>query len=398
MNTGSKGAAAGGRQRTQSALVVSEVALTVVLLASTGLLMRSLANAAATDPGFEPGRVLAFDVSLPQTTYGTRERRLAFSRDLLSLLRALPGVEAAGTGMAIPFTGGGYGEFFRRPDGAERQPVIGRLDFVSPGYLEALGTRLRAGRRLTDADNRLDGPRVAVISEQTARMFFPKGDAVGQPLIVRGQTWQVVGVIADVVDRRLDVPRGAFAYVPSVFNLSRLSVVVRTPLDPMTLVASVRAGIARLDPGVAVASPRALDRAMAESMIQRKVVLALVVTFAAVALALAATGLYGVMAYTVATRRREFGIRMALGATREVLRRDVLQSGLRVTGIGLIAGLAIAIGVAQLLASELYQVGGSDPLVIAGTALTVFAAAMLACWTPAWQASRFDPTAALRSE
>jgi ABC-type antimicrobial peptide transport system permease subunit len=137
---------------------------------------------------------------------------------------------------------------------------------------------------------------------------------------------------------------------------------------------------------------------MAESMIQRKVVLALVVTFAAVALALAATGLYGVMAYTVATRRREFGIRMALGATREALRRDVLQSGLRVTGLGLIFGLAIAIGVAQLLASELYQVGGSDPLVIVGTALTVFAAAMLACWTPAWQASRFDPTAALRSE
>jgi predicted permease len=398
MNTGSKGAGSGGRQRTQSTLVVAEVALTVVLLASAGLLLRSLAKTASADPGFEPARVLAFEVSLPAASYASGEKRLAFSADLLSRLRALPGVEAAGTGMAIPFSGGGYGEYFRRPDGAEREPVIGRIDFVSAGYLEALNTRLLAGRRLSDADNRLGGPRVAIISEETRRMFFPRGDAIGQPLIVRAQTWQVVGVIADVVDRRLDVPRGAFAYVPSAFNLSRMSVVVRTPLDPMSLVAGVRAEIARIDPGVAVASPRALDRAMADSMTPRKVVLALVLTFAAVALALAATGIYGVMAYAVATRRREFGIRMACGATREGLLRHVLGGGLRVTSIGLPLGLAAAVVMARLLESELYQVRGSDPLVIAGTAATVIAVALLACWVPAWRASRFEPTAALRAD
>ena len=237
-----------------------------------------------------------------------------------------------------------------------------------------------------------------MINEETMRSLFPKRDAIGQPFIISGNTWQVVGVIADVVDRRLDVPHRAFAYVPSPFNMSSISVIVRTPLDPMSLVATVRVEVARIDPGVAVARPRALDRAMAESMIQRKVVLALVAIFASVALTRAATGLYGVMAYAVATRRREFGIRMAFGATRRDLLRHVLRGGLRVSGIGLVLGLASATGAARLLASELYQVRGSDPLVVFGTAATVIAVALLACWLPAWRASRFEPTTALRAE
>jgi len=194
------------------------------------------------------------------------------------------------------------------------------------------------------------------------------------------------------------VPRRAFGYVPSAFNMSQISVIVRTPLDPLSLVATVRAEVARLDAGVAVAAPRALDRAMAESMAQRKVVLALVGTFAIAALLLAAIGLYGVMAYAVATRRREFGVRMAFGAMRQDLIRQVLRGGLGLTGAGLLAGLIGAIGVARLLASELYQVRGSDPLVLAGTAATVVTVAVMACGIPAWRASRLDPMAALRSE
>ena len=370
----------------------------MVLLASAGLLLRSLANAAATDPGFEAARVLAFDVSLPDASYTSREKRLLFATQLIDRLRALPGVDGAGTGMAIPFSGGGYGEYFRRVGGNESDMINGRMDFVSPGYLEALGTRLLAGRRLTDADNRADGPRVAVINEETVRVLFPDRNAVGQPLSMGGQTWQVVGVIADVVDRRLDVPRRAFGYVPSAFNMSSISVVVRTPLDPLRLIASVRAEVAQLDPGVAIAAPRTLDRAMAESMAERKVVLTLVGTFAAAALLLAAVGLYGVMAYAVATRRREFGVRMAFGAMQGDVVRHVLRGGLGLTGIGLLCGLAGAIGAARLLASALYQVRGSDPVVMAGTAATVITVAIMACGIPAWRASRFDPMTALRSE
>ena len=398
MNTGSKGAGAGGRQRTRSMLVVAEVALTVILLASAGLLLRSLARTAAADPGFEPARVLAFDLSLPDVSYTSRDKRLLFATELVARLRALPGVDAAGTGMAIPFSGGGYGEYFRRPGADAREAVTGRMDFVSPGYLEALGTRLLAGRRLTEADNRSDAPRVAVISEETVRALFPDRDAIGQPLVISGNTWQVVGVIADVVDRRLDVPRRAFGYVPSAFNMSQISVAVRTPLDPLSLVASVRAEVARLDGGVAVAAPRALDRAMADSMAQRTIVLALVGAFAVAALLLAAVGLYGVMAYAVATRRREFGVRMAFGAMPRDLVRQVLRGGLGLTAVGLLAGLIGATGAARLLASELYQVRGADPLVIAGTAVTVVVVAVLACGVPAWRASRLDPMAALRSE
>jgi len=215
---------------------------------------------------------------------------------------------------------------------------------------------------------------------------------------VQGQPWQIVGVIADVVDRRLDVPHGAFAYVPSAFNPGQIAVVIRTPLDPLSLVATVRAEVAHIDAGVAVASPRSLERAMAESMTQRKVVLGLVGVFATAALLLAAIGLYGVMAYAVATRRREFGIRMAFGAMRRDLIRQVLRGGLTLTTVGLLVGLAGAVGVARLLASELYQVTGSDPLVIAGTAATVLTVAILACSVPAWRASRFHPMAALRVE
>jgi predicted permease len=397
MNTGSKGASASGRhKRTQSLLVVAEVALTVVLLASAGLLLRSLANATAIDPGFDAGRVLAFELSLPDVIYDSDEKRLTFADAVVASIRTLPGVEAAGTGMGIPFSGGAYGEYFRRAEAPDIEPVNGRLDFVSPGFLEALGTRPLAGRRFTDADNVLNGPRVVVINDTARRMFFPDGHAVGRPITIQSQTWDVVGVVADVVDRRLDVPRGPYAYVPSAFNVGRMSVAVRTSLAPMTLVNTVRAAVARIDPGVAIASPRSLDRAMAESMAQRKVVLGLVALFAVSALLLAAIGLYGVMAYSVATRQREFGIRMAFGAVRQDLIRQVLRTGLSLTIIGLVAGLAGAVALSRLLASELYEVRGSDPLVITGTSATVVLVAIAACLLPAWRAARVEPMGALR--
>jgi predicted permease len=395
---GGRGGTGASRQRTQAWLVIGEVALTVILLTSAGLLLRSLANASSVDPGFDPARVLAFDVSLPDATYTAPEKRLAFANELVERLRGLPGVTAAGSGMAVPFSGGGYGEFFRRPDADTLERALGRLDYVSPGYLEAFGARLLAGRALTDADNRADGPPVIVINEAAARTFFPDGQPVGEPLIVAGDTWRIVGVVANIVDRRLDVAPAPFAYAPRAFNMSQISIALRTPLDPLSLVPAIRREVERLDAGVAVANLRPLDTAMADSMTQRRAVLGLVATFAVVALMLASIGLYGVMAYAVANRRRELGIRLALGARRSEVMREVLRHGLAMMGVGLMIGLAGVVATGRLLTSELYEVPSVDPVAIAATVTIVGFVALLASLIPAMRAARVDPMAVLRSE
>jgi predicted permease len=374
------------------------VALTVVLLASAGLLLRSLSKTASVDPGFDLARTLAFDVSLPDVTYTSREKRLAFADELVERLRALPGVSAAGSGMAVPFSGGGYGERFRQPQASDQDYVEGRLSYASPGFLEALGVRLLEGRMLMPADNRTDGPRVVVVNDTAARTVFAGEAAVGQPVRIAGVVWQVIGVVADVVDRQLDRRPQPFAYAPLAFNPGALSMVVRTPLDPMSLMESIRREVTRLDAGVAVANARALGHAMNDSLLQRKVVLGLVAAFAVAALVLASVGLYGVMAYAVVTRRREIGIRMALGARRGEIVAHVLRSGLAMTAVGLAIGLAAVAGAGRLLGSELFEVRSSDPLALGATVLTVVAVAMLASLVPALRAASLDPTTVLRGE
>jgi putative ABC transport system permease protein len=272
------------------------------------------------------------------------------------------------------------------------------MDFVSDGYLEALGARLLSGRLLGAADNRLGGPRVAVISETTARTLYPGENPIGRQIRVANDLWEIVGVIRDVVDRRLDVAHRPFAYMPQAFNVSRFSIVVRTPTQPLALVPRVLSEIRGLDGGVALANPRTLDEAMAGSMTERRVVLSLVGTFATAALTLACIGLYGVMAYSVATRRREICIRMAVGAVGRDVTRHILKDGLRLVAVGLAIGVAAAMGGARLLTTELYQVRSSDPLVIAGTIVAVAGVSLLACWMPAWRATRFTPLAALRND
>ena len=430
LKNGGKSATAGGRQRAQSTLVVAEVALTVILLIAGGLLMRSLANTVAADTGFEPARVLAFDVSLPGATYAGGERRMAFWNQLRARIAVMPGVEQAGEGMAIPFAGGGFGEYFSLPGkNAESDFTLGRFNYVSPGYLEALGTRLIAGRFLTDADNifippppvppnAANGTKAAaaapndanaraaaslprgpaVINQTAARLLFGQTSPLDQPIIVAGQRWRVAGVIADVTDIRLDAASRPMAYVPQVFNPGNYSMVVRTRLDPSSLVNSVRAEIAKLDPGVALANPRALDDALARSLTPRKSILSLVGAFALTALALACIGLYGVMAYSVGTRRREICIRMALGAERGTVVGHVLKDGIRLMVVGVFLGVAAALALARLLTSELYQVDSYDPLVIVGTIAAVATVAIFACWMPAWRAARFDPISSLRAD
>ena len=374
--------------------------MTVVLLSAAGLLMRSLANTATSDPGFEPSRVLAFDVSLPSATYHTDEKRMAFWTDLRARVAAVPGVEHAGEGMAIPFSGGGFGEYFFLPgQTGENDVKLGRLNYVSPGYLEALGTRLIAGRFLTEADNVAKGPRVAVINQTAARGLFGATSPLEQPVIVAAQTWQIVGVIADVADRQLDAARRAFAYVPQSFNPGNYSMVVRTRLDPASLVNSIRSEIARLDPGVALANPRALDDAMATSLTPRRTMLTLVGAFA---VERADAGLHRAV-------RRDglFGQHAPPrdlhpdGARRRTPRGDRSRPRGRRPSDG-----------RRLVARRRRRAGGraaADQRAVSGEQLrsagdrrrrspSVATVAILACWLPAWRAARFDPISALRND
>ncbi|WP_448993755.1 ADOP family duplicated permease [Luteitalea sp.] len=399
INHGGRRSTASGQQRVQGILIGAQVALTVVLLAATGLLLRSLANTVRTDPGFDAEQVLAFDVSLPAGSYDNDARVLTFVTTLLEGMRAVPGVERAGSAMSIPFSGGSTGEYFQRPGtGGDEGQSLGRLDFASAGFLEALGARVQAGRLLTDADVAGAGSRVAVVNETAARRFFGGEAAVGQTLRIAAQDWRVIGVVADIVDRRLDGEQLPFAWVPMTFGPARRAFVVRTSGTPLALVETLRREVARVDPGVAMANPRALVSARAGSLTQRKVVLGLVATFAGAAVLLASVGIYGAMAYVVATRRREIGIRLALGSAPAQVVRHIVGTGLRPVLMGVGLGLVGTLMATRLLRSQLHGVAASDPMVLAGSVGLLLSVGLLASVVPAWRATRLSPLTALRSE
>jgi len=384
------------RHRAQSLLVVGQVALTVVLLVAAGLFGRSLLRAAHEDPGFRPDRALAFDLSLPDATYPTPESRMAYSRTLLTRLRALPGVRAAGTGMAIPFAGGGYGEFLANTAAPRREDmVIGRVDYVSDGFLEALGARVISGRLFTAEDNRLGGRRLAVINETASRLFYKDGSPVGRNIYVN-QPYEIVGVIADVVDRRLDRAHKPYVYTTQALDPSQFSIVVGTEGDPASIGPAVARVMRAVDAGVAPVDVRGLDTAMAASMPDRRLVSTIVLLFACAALALASLGVYGVMADAVSARRRELCLRIALGAGRGEVVRAVVTGGFTLAAIGLAFGAAGAVAASRLLHDLLFEVRPSDPWVFGSALAAIAVVALLASLGPALRATRLDGIGALK--
>ena len=384
------------RHGAQSLLVVGQVALTVVLLVSAGLFGRSLLRAVNADPGFVPTRTLAFDLSLPDASYPSPESRMTYARTLLARLRAMPGVRAAGTGMSVPFAGGGFGEFLANSPTPRREDlVIGRVDYVSDGYFEALGARLVAGRFFTPDENRREGRKVAVIDETAARLFFRDGDAVGHTIYFR-EPFAVVGVVADVVDRRLDLAHQPRFYTVQARNPFRFSILVGTTGDPAIVAREIPRVMRGVDPGVAAVDVRSLDQAMARSMSDRRLLSAIVLCFAASALALASLGVYGVMADTVSGRRRELCLRLALGAGRRELIRSVVAGGLGLAAIGLALGAAGAAAASRWLGGLLFEVRPSDPWVFGGAVATIAGVALIASCGPALRATRLDAIAALR--
>ena len=405
LKDGSRGSSGGPRgQRFRAGLVIAEVALSVVLLVGSGLLLASFLKLQRTPPGFAPRGVAAAFVGVPNTRYRTGPEQAEFFQQVIARLKDVPQVEAAGAAIGLPLSGNiprapytvGTGTALPLP----QRPLAG-LRIVSPGYLQTLGIPLREGRDFTDRD-RSGAPGVCLINESFAKRLFPGESAVGK-VIRRGRdaefAHEIVGVVGDVRTLGLGQPPPDEVYYP-MHQLGRpgMALVARTSGDPAALQAILRTAVASVDRDQPISFFATMEFSVEQSLGFQRIVASLTTLFAGLALVLAAVGLYSVLAYSVAQRTGEIGIRMALGAARLDVISLILRQGLALVAIGLGVGLAAAAGVARLLATLLYEVSPFEPGIYATVAAVFAAVAVLACWLPSWRASRVDPLVALRTD
>jgi predicted permease len=397
------GGAVGGRRsaRWRRALVIGQVALSVVVLAAAGLFTRSLQRLLRIDPGFEVDNVVTFAVA-PELSGYSPERSLEFFERLEERLRVLPGVEGAAM-LDNGLLANSDSASTTRVEGyedAEGEDMNFRYFEVSPGYFDALRVRVLAGRTFRPSD-RAGTPLVAVINEVTAKKYFPKGDAVGRRIARRRDEdkWiEIVGIVRDGPMSSLTEPTPRGVYVPVAQDYARggMNFYVRAAnLEPV--IPAIARAVRELDPLVPVVDLRTLEAQAEISLFTERMAAALSTAFAALATFLAALGLYGVLALAVTARRRELGVRMALGADPRSVARLVVRDGLRPVVWGLLVGTAVAIPGAFYLRSLLEDVRPLDPLLV-GVPLLLAAAALAACWLPARRASRIEPSTALRSD
>jgi putative ABC transport system permease protein len=410
--------ATGGKARLRQALVVSEVALTLMLLVGAGLMLRSFHRLQSTDPGFSHERVLSFRLDLPRNKYPTNEQQIAFFQELTERLRALPGVQAAAFSSQIPLLQNGRQLSFTiegQPEPAVGERPSMEVSTVSPDHFRVLGIPVVRGRSFTDQDNRdhlrnlperRQGERrpsamnVVIIDEEFSRRYWPNGDPIGQRIRANGATMTVVGVVRRVKIRGLD-EQGGFvqAYFSALQESARgRTVTVKTTLPPETLVAALRQQVLALDPDQPIYGLQTLEELRDRSLQGRRVGTSLLGIFAGVALTLAVIGLYGVLAYTVTQRTREIGIRMALGAQRADVLGLVIRQGLNLAVLGAVLGVPGAFGLTRWLTALLYEIKPTDPLTLLTTPLLVIGVALLACWLPARRAAKVHPMEALRYE
>ena len=410
LNEIGRGSTAGaGRRRLKDALVVCEIALSLVLLMGAGLLIRSYITALRTDPGFRPQHALTFTVALPEDQYPAPGKVLQFYRDLSAKLYAIPGVRLAGSGNFVPLTGSDWNRTFI-PEGwhsAEGKVPIHDFTPTYGAYLQALGVPLLRGRYFTGAD-RMGAPPVAIISENMARVYWPNQDPIGKRLKYGSPDnkwpWStIVGVVADVKSATMDAQSDFHSYQPveqlndGGFRAAR-SFVVRAAGDPTALFSSIRAAVASIDPGLPVAHLQLLDEVVDESLKPRRFNTWLVGLFAAVALFLALLGIYGVVSFAVTQRTQEIGIRAALGAPGPQILTLFLRDGAIMAGAGIILGAIGSLFLGRYISTLLYGVKPADPLTLAVVAAVLAATALLATYIPARRAIRMDPMRALRHE
>jgi putative ABC transport system permease protein len=403
LKDGGRGTAGRG-ERSRALLVGAQVAMSLVLLVGAGLLLKSFARLGQVDPGFDPAGVITARVSLGDERYQDEDRQTAFFEQLLARVNAIPGVREAGAINWLPLSGSRSAtdmtiEGLPLPRPGEEPGADVRA--VDPGYFAAMRIPLRRGRVHTRADAAAAAKSV-VVSESFVQRYLPGADPVGRRIAMPwGDTLRatIVGVVGDVrhtgVDSVVDpTVYWALPQFPSPF----MTLVVRTDGDPFALAGPIKSAVRSIDPAQPVADVRTMDEYLGNAVARHRFILQLLAGFAALALVLTAIGLYGTTAYAVAQRTRELGIRLALGAQHGDVLRAVLWRVLSVVTAGVGVGVVAALGLSRLLASQLYQVSATDPVVFAGIALGLAAVGAASAYLPARRATRVDPMVAIRAE
>jgi predicted permease len=405
LSDGGRGSTVGrSRRRFRTALFVSEVALAFVLVIGSGLLIRSLLSALSVPPGFRPDGLLALDVNLPAAKYPDAKPRQQFYERTLEELRRLPGVEAASAIYCAPLAGRCWGSVYTLPDHAI--PPRGELpsaawNVAEPSYFRTVGIPLRAGRYFTTADG-ADAPRVVIVNESFARKWWPGRSAVGKR-VSQGfpdhepRLSEIVGVVADTRQEGLDVEPRAEVFIPWAQSPHpSMTYVLRTTVTPMSLAKPAIDAVHAVDPDQSVSHVVPKAEFIAESVASRRFTTTLLGLFGLLALVLASVGIYGVVSYGVAERRREIGIRTALGARPRDVLGMIVGNALRLAAVGMAVGAIAALGLSRLLSSLLFGVGPSDPATYAGVVLLLSSVVLAACVVPARGALRVDPNTVLR--
>ena len=411
LNEGSRGSTAGpGHHRMRNALLCMEISLAMLLLVGAGLLLRSFSRLQEVPPGFQVDHLLVADIPLARTAYAKPDQRYEFYDRLVEASRNLPGVRAAGAATFLPVSGGGSIIHFNitgRPPKSPSDFIAAGYRAVTPGYLETLGVPLLQGRLITPADTE-HAPSVVVINATMAHIYFPTEDPLGKRLQLGATpeneipTMEIVGVVGDVRPG-LGVDPQAEMYLPyrqadQILPVFSLSIVLRTVNDPSAETSSFRTALAHIDPGVPLVNVRTMQTNMEATVAQPRFRTWLIGIFAALALALAGVGVYGVMFYSVTQRTSEIGVRVTLGARPEDIFRIIIAGALRIALLGVVIGLVAAAALTRVLKAFLFGITAYDPLTFAGVALVLTLVALAASYFPARRATRVDPMVALRYE
>jgi putative ABC transport system permease protein len=389
-------------------LVVGEVSLAVVLLTGAGLLVRSFQELRSIDLGFDPSRTITFELDLPTESNDTFESMLALHLETLEGLRAIPGVTAAGAANFEPFGAFASNGTYTVEAPAEGAPATcercAGMSIATAGYFSAMGIPILAGREITPEENR-SAARVVVVGRSTAELFWPGENAVGQGIQTGrrpspGQWLTVVGVVEDVVRSDITESRGPMVYLPAheiedPFNVSHARYVLRTPLPRASVVPAVRQVLADIDPMLATGPITTMDEVVVASIGDRLFETRLLATFAALALLLAAVGIFGVTAFSVAERTREIGIRRVLGAQANEIGSLVLRRVVALVVPGVVLGAVVSVAVSGVLESSLYGVDRGDPLTLLGVGVLLIAVSIAATLIPLRRATRVSPVAVL---